>query len=41
MADIPQPMTWQEFLNMLPTIPNWGISSDHRPAVATFEAGDK
>ncbi len=23
------------------TIPNWGIGSDHRPLVATFEAGDK
>ena len=23
------------------TIPNWGIASDHRPLVATFEAGDR
>ncbi len=23
------------------TIPNWGLASDHRPLVATFEAGDK
>jgi len=22
------------------TIPNWGIGSDHRPIVATFEAKD-
>jgi endonuclease/exonuclease/phosphatase family metal-dependent hydrolase len=23
------------------TLPNWGVGSDHRPIVATFEAGDK
>lgn len=23
------------------TIPNWGVGSDHRPIVATFEAGDE
>ncbi|MEI8042081.1 MAG: hypothetical protein WCL11_11780, partial [Verrucomicrobiota bacterium] len=23
------------------TIPNWGVGSDHRPVVATFEALDK
>jgi hypothetical protein len=23
------------------TIPNWGVGSDHRPIVATFEAGEK
>jgi len=23
------------------TIPNWGLGSDHRPLVATFEAADK
>ena len=23
------------------TIPNWGVASDHRPIVATFEAQDK
>ncbi|MSU59918.1 MAG: hypothetical protein EXS35_17415 [Pedosphaera sp.] len=25
----------------IPTIPNWGVGSDHRPLVATFEATDK
>jgi hypothetical protein len=23
------------------TVPNWGVGSDHRPVVATFEAADK
>ena len=23
------------------TLPNWGVGSDHRPIVATFEAEDK
>ena len=25
----------------IPTIPNWGLGSDHRPLVATFEAANK
>jgi len=25
----------------IPTIPNWGVGSDRRPIVATFEASDK
>jgi endonuclease/exonuclease/phosphatase family metal-dependent hydrolase len=32
---------WVKDQTYIPTIPNWGIGSDHRPVVATFEAVDK
>jgi len=32
---------WVKEETFIPTIPNWGIGSDHRPVVATFEAEDK
>ena len=28
---------WVKAETYIPTIPNWGIGSDHRPIVATFE----
>ena len=32
---------WNKEETYIPTIANWGIGSDHRPLVATFEAGNK
>jgi endonuclease/exonuclease/phosphatase family metal-dependent hydrolase len=32
---------WQPEGTYIPTIPNWGIASDHRPLVATFSTSDK
>lgn len=32
---------WNSAGTYIPTIPNWGIASDHRPIVAEFEAADK
>ena len=32
---------WVTNETYIPTIPNWGLGSDHRPIVATFEAADK
>jgi endonuclease/exonuclease/phosphatase family metal-dependent hydrolase len=32
---------WVKEETCIPTIPNWGIGSDHRPVVATFEAENK
>jgi endonuclease/exonuclease/phosphatase family metal-dependent hydrolase len=32
---------WDQAGTYIPTIPNWGIASDHRPLVITFEAKDK
>jgi endonuclease/exonuclease/phosphatase family metal-dependent hydrolase len=32
---------WVTNETYIPTIPNWGVGSDHRPIVATFEASDK
>jgi endonuclease/exonuclease/phosphatase family metal-dependent hydrolase len=32
---------WIKAESYIPTIPNWGLGSDHRPIVATFEASDK
>ncbi|MEY2467046.1 MAG: hypothetical protein QOD03_1567 [Verrucomicrobiota bacterium] len=32
---------WVKGETYIPTIPNWGVASDHRPLVATFEAQDK
>ena len=32
---------WVTNETYIPTIPNWGLGSDHRPIVATFEAMDK
>jgi len=32
---------WVTNETYIPTIPNWGVGSDHRPLVATFEATDK
>jgi endonuclease/exonuclease/phosphatase family metal-dependent hydrolase len=29
---------WQAQDTFIPTVPNWGVASDHRPIVATFEA---
>jgi len=31
---------WQESATCIPTLPNWGQASDHRPLVATFTAAD-
>jgi hypothetical protein len=28
---------WMKEGTYIPTIPNWGIGSDHRPAVTKFE----
>jgi endonuclease/exonuclease/phosphatase family metal-dependent hydrolase len=30
---------WVKAETYIPTIPNWGVGSDHRPIVATFEIG--
>jgi endonuclease/exonuclease/phosphatase family metal-dependent hydrolase len=32
---------WVKAETYIPTIPNWGIGSDHRPIVATFEVENK
>ena len=32
---------WVTNETYIPSIPNWGLGSDHRPIVATFEAADK
>ena len=32
---------WNKEETFIPTIPNWGIGSDHRPLVATFTAENK
>ncbi len=32
---------WVKEETYIPTIPNWGVGSDHRPLVATFQATDK
>jgi endonuclease/exonuclease/phosphatase family metal-dependent hydrolase len=32
---------WNKQETYIQTIPNWGVGSDHRPLVATFEATDK
>jgi len=32
---------WNKAETYIPVIPNWGIGSDHRPVLATFEAKDK
>ncbi len=32
---------WIKEQTYIPTIPNWGIGSDHRPLLATFEAENK
>lgn len=32
---------WVTNETYIPTIPNWGVGSDHRPVLATFEAVDK
>jgi endonuclease/exonuclease/phosphatase family metal-dependent hydrolase len=32
---------WVKEETYIPTIPNWGIGSDHRPLVATFEAANR
>jgi endonuclease/exonuclease/phosphatase family metal-dependent hydrolase len=32
---------WMREETFIPTIPNWGLGSDHRPLVATFIAEDK
>ena len=32
---------WVTNETYIPTIPNWGLGSDHRPLVATFESTDK
>jgi endonuclease/exonuclease/phosphatase family metal-dependent hydrolase len=31
---------WLKAETYIPTIPNWGVGSDHRPIVAAFKAGD-
>ena len=32
---------WVKEETYIPVIPNWGIGSDHRPVVVTFNAQDK
>lgn len=32
---------WVKEETYIPTIPNWGAGSDHRPIVATFNAENK
>ncbi len=32
---------WVKEDTYIPTIPNWGVGSDHRPIVAAFEASDR
>ena len=32
---------WVKEDTYIPFIPNWGVASDHRPIVATFEAADR
>lgn len=32
---------WVKTETFIPTIPNWGVGSDHRPLVAAFTAGDR
>ncbi len=32
---------WATNKTYTPTIPNWGVGSDPRPALATFEAENK
>ncbi len=32
---------WVTKETYIPTIPNWGVGSDHRPVLATFEAAEK
>jgi len=32
---------WNREETFIPTVPNWGVASDHRPIVAGFFAGDK
>ena len=32
---------WVQAETYIPAITNWGIGSDHRPLLATFEATDK
>lgn len=32
---------WVTNETYIPTVPNWGLGSDHRPVVATFQAVDK
>jgi hypothetical protein len=32
---------WNKEETYVLTLPNWGIGSDHRPIVATFEAADR
>jgi endonuclease/exonuclease/phosphatase family metal-dependent hydrolase len=32
---------WNKDQTYIPTLPNWGIGSDHRPVVAVFETVDK
>lgn len=32
---------WSKAETYIPTVPNWGVASDHRPVVATFTAENK
>ena len=32
---------WVKEETYIPFIPNWGVASDHRPIMATFEEADK
>ena len=32
---------WIKEETYIPFIPNWGVGSDHRPIMATFEAADR
>ena len=32
---------WEKDASYLPTVPNWGVASDHRPVVAVFHAADR
>jgi endonuclease/exonuclease/phosphatase family metal-dependent hydrolase len=32
---------WEKDASYLPTVPNWGVASDHRPVVAVFQAAER
>lgn len=32
---------WGKDDSYLPTVPNWGVASDHRPVVAVFQAAER
>ena len=32
---------WEKEASYVPTVPNWGVASDHRPVVAVFSPVDR